>query len=52
MNQPVPAPPPSMPGDRHDLPLIIPLFLAPKRQGETKQSRQENKDYFVGARGK
>lgn len=51
MTQPVAAPLPTMPSDRHVLPLIIPPFLAPKRQGETEQSRQENNECFVGAAG-
>lgn len=51
MNQPVAADPLTRPGDRHVLPLIIPPFLAPKRQEETEPSRQENNEYFVGARG-
>lgn len=52
MNQPVAAAPLTRPGDRHVLPLIIPPFLAPKSQGEMEQSRQENSEYFVGARNK
>lgn len=37
MNQPAAAPP-TIPSARHALPLLMPPFLAPKRQGETSRA--------------